>query len=83
MMSASGGKLLGVFCRCPGENAKLQAWVIRRLITEFNRAARRGHFPRERAMQQIYEESGIPLPHNSRHWAALENIHELHYVLKQ
>ena len=47
----------------------MQAWVVKRLITEFNKSARRGHFPREKGMQEIYTESGMDLPFNPRHLA--------------
>ena len=53
-------------CPLPGDTAKLNAWVIRRLVTEFNRSARRGHYPREKLMRLIYEDSGIGLPENPR-----------------
>ena len=53
--------------RTGGSEAKIAAWIIRRLITVFNRAAKRGHFPRERAMRRIYAIAGIPLPADPRH----------------
>ena len=43
--------------RTGGSEAKIAAWIIRRLITVFNRAAKRGHFAI----------AGIPLPADPRH----------------
>ena len=43
----------------------MQAWILKRLISIFGRAARRGHYPRERAMQKIFAAADIPLPHRS------------------
>ena len=49
-----------------GETIRLQAWVIRRLISIFSRHAKRGHFPRERGVQKIYQAAGIALPADPR-----------------
>ena len=43
----------------------MQAWILKRLISIFGRAARRGHVPRELAMKKIYEAAGIPLPESA------------------
>lgn len=43
----------------------MQAWGLRNLITEFARAARRPHVPREPAMRSLYISAGIPLPEGS------------------
>ncbi|CAK9049171.1 unnamed protein product [Durusdinium trenchii] len=56
------------YARPKGDHAKFQAWIIKRLISEFNRSARRGHFPREKGMQDIYTETGMTLPFNPRAW---------------
>ena len=59
---------------CPGDYAKFQAWIVKRLVTEFNRASRRGHYPREKAMREIYQAAGILLPKNFRNWINLRKI---------
>ncbi|CAK9104829.1 Uncharacterized protein SCF082_LOCUS48889, partial [Durusdinium trenchii] len=46
--------------------AKFEAWKVRRLVTVFNRMAKRGHYPREEAIRRIYQEADIPLPANPR-----------------
>jgi len=45
-----------------GGTIRKEAWKIRRLITEFSRAARRPHWPRERAMRELFETAGITNP---------------------
>lgn len=40
----------------------MAAWIIRRLISMFSRAAKRGHYPREEAMRNIFKAADIPLP---------------------
>lgn len=39
-----------------------EAWKVRRLMTEFARAARRPHWPRESAMQELFLKAGISNP---------------------
>ncbi len=39
-----------------------EAWKVRRLMTEFTRAARRPHWPRESAMQELFLTAGISNP---------------------
>lgn len=48
-----------------GNTIKLHAWGLRRLITEFSRAAKRPHIPREPAMRELYIQAGVPLPEGS------------------
>ena len=48
-----------------GSLARGQAWMLKRLVSLFNRASRRGHYPRDQGMRDIYLGSGIPLPINS------------------
>ena len=43
----------------------MNAWALRRLITEFARAAKRPHIPREAAMRSLYIQADIPLPEGS------------------
>lgn len=50
-----------------GEAVRTQAWIVRRLVSVFARMAKRGHFPREKAIQRIYVESGIALPVDPRY----------------
>lgn len=45
-----------------GNVVKCHAWGIRRLVTEFSKAAKRPHIPREAAMRNLYIHAGIPLP---------------------
>ena len=40
----------------------MQAWSLRQLVTQFGRAARRPHVPREAAMRQLYVAADVPLP---------------------
>ena len=40
----------------------MQAWSLRQLVTQFGRAARRPHVPREAAMRQLYAAADVPLP---------------------
>lgn len=40
----------------------MQGWALRRLVTEFARAARRPHVPREAGMRNLFLTAGIPLP---------------------
>ena len=47
---------------CPGGTVKMQGWALRRLVTEFARAARRPHVPREAGMRNLFLTAGIPLP---------------------
>ncbi|CAE7576074.1 unnamed protein product [Symbiodinium sp. CCMP2456] len=49
-------------CGSLGDVCRTQAWVLKRLVSIFARAARRGHYPRERAFRDIYRTAGIPLP---------------------
>ena len=41
---------------------KMHTWALRNLITEFGRAARRPHIPRESAMRELYVCAGVDLP---------------------
>ena len=50
-----------------GDQVRIQAWILKRLISIFGRSARRGHVPRELAMKKIYEAAGIPLPESVSH----------------
>lgn len=50
-----------------GKLARVQAWRLKRLVSVFNRVAKRGHFPRERAIQRIYTSADIPLPTDPRY----------------
>lgn len=43
------------------------AWMVKRLVSIFTRAAKRGHYPRERAMIEIFEQAEIPLPFQPSH----------------
>lgn len=43
----------------------MYTWALRNLITEFARAAKRPHVPREAAMRQLYIDAGVPLPEGS------------------
>ena len=45
-----------------GSEIKMQAWSLRQLVTQFGRAARRPHVPREAAMRQLYVAADVPLP---------------------
>ena len=48
---------------CPNLlGARLEVWKIKRLISVFNRGATTRHFPREEAMREIFEQSGIQCP---------------------
>ena len=47
-----------------GSQSRAQAWILKRLISLFKRSSRRGHYPREQGMRNIYIASGIPLPLN-------------------
>ncbi|CAE7873655.1 unnamed protein product [Symbiodinium sp. KB8] len=49
------------------DQVRIQAWILKRLISIFGRSARRGHVPRELAMKKIYEAAGIPLPESVSH----------------
>lgn len=46
--------------------ARGQAWLIKRLVSLFTRAAARGHYPREMGMRAIFEMADIPLPSDPR-----------------
>ena len=41
-------------------------------MTIFNRAAKRGHYPREPGMRAIYQQAGIPLPADPRDYTAFK-----------
>lgn len=45
-----------------GGEHKREAWKVRRLMTEFARAARRPHWPREVAMRELFAVAGIENP---------------------
>ena len=45
-----------------GSVIKMHTWALRNLITEFGRAARRPHVPREAAMRDLYVKAGVDLP---------------------
>ena len=45
-----------------GSVVKMQAWSLRQLVTQFGRAARRPHVPREAAMRSLYVAADVPLP---------------------
>ncbi len=49
-----------------GKIARRESWKLRRLVSVFNRMAKRGHYPRERGIRRIYQDSGIPLPTDPR-----------------
>ena len=40
----------------------MQAWSLRQLVSQFGRAARRPHVPREAAMRSLYVAADVPLP---------------------
>ena len=44
-----------------GAAIKAHAWSLRQLVTQFGRAARRPHVPREAAMRSLFISAGIPL----------------------
>ena len=44
----------------------MHAWVLRRMVSLFARSAKRGHYPRQKGMQDIYKAAGIPLPPKPR-----------------
>ena len=60
----------------------MQAWILKRLISIFGRAARRGHVPREQAMRKIYEAAGIPLPESASHAHKAEHTSNLGFSSK-
>ena len=47
---------------CLGGETRKEAWKVRRLLSAFTRVARRPHWPREKAMQRIFEAAGIQKP---------------------
>ena len=49
-----------------GKVARRESWKLRRLVSVFNRMAKRSHYPRERGIRRIYQDSGIPLPTDPR-----------------
>ena len=51
-----------------GKVAKLQAWKLKRLISVFSRLAKRGHYPRDKAIRRMFKDSNIPLPSDPRHF---------------
>ena len=44
---------------CSGSQVRKEAWKVRRLVSEFSKAARRPHWPREHAMQVLFRTAGI------------------------
>ena len=46
----------------PGNEHRKEGWKVRRLMTEFARAARRPHWPREAAMRELFAAAGIENP---------------------
>ena len=44
---------------CQGATIKTQAWVVRRLICIFSRAAKRGHVPRQREFRSFMRAVGM------------------------
>ena len=52
---------------------KMHTWALRNLITEFGRAARRPHVPRESAMRELYVCAGVDLPEGGGGWDELKS----------
>lgn len=50
----------------PGNTARKEAWLLKRLVSRFTRGAGRGHYPREQGMRNIFLMAGIALPTNPR-----------------
>ena len=49
-------------CFDQGANLQTQAWMVKRLLSTFNRAARRPHRPRSWVLRRLMHAAGIPVP---------------------
>ena len=58
---------------CSGSQVRKEAWKVRRLVSEFSKAARRPHWPREHAMQVLFRTAGIS------NWREADGI--FHYLI--
>lgn len=46
---------------CQGYSCKLEAWIIKRMISIVSRAAKRPHIPRSKEMRALMQEIGIEM----------------------
>ena len=45
-----------------GRVVRAEAWILRKLVYLFNRAAKRGHRPREAGIRELMQVAGIDVP---------------------
>ena len=45
-----------------GRMVRAEAWILRKMVFLFNRAAKRGHRPREAGIRELMQVAGIDIP---------------------